>query len=453
MKYDYDLYVIGAGSGGVRASRMAAQFGARVAVAESTFLGGTCVNVGCVPKKLFVYGSHFHEEFQDAKFYGWENKVDQFSWPTLRDNKTKEIERLNGIYANLLDGAGVEVHHERAVLKDEHTVEVGGQSYSAKYILVASGGTPTIPDFPGNDMVITSNEAFYLPELPKKVVVVGGGYIAVEFAGIFAGLGVETTLVYRGPLFLRGFDISIREFVKNEIVNKNINLMFNTEVNSISSSGHSRVLSLSNGEKITSDLVLYATGRKPNTSNLGLEQANVELGERGEILVNEKYQTSQKNIYAIGDVTDRIQLTPVAIEEGMCIANQLFGDESYPTLSYDNIPTAVFCQPNIGTVGLTEEEALVNHAGDLDIYESQFKPMKLTMTNREERSFMKMIVKRSTDAVLGIHMVGGDAGELIQGLAVALIAGATKSQFDATIGIHPTAAEEFVTLRQVSRSV
>ncbi len=453
MKYDYDLYVIGAGSGGVRASRIAAQFGARVAVAESTFLGGTCVNVGCVPKKLFVYGSHFHEEFQDAKFYGWENKVDQFSWPTLRDNKTKEIERLNGIYANLLNGAGVEVHHERAVLKDEHTVEVGGQSYSAKYILVASGGTPTIPDFPGNDMVITSNEAFYLPELPKKVVVVGGGYIAVEFAGIFAGLGAETTLVYRGPLFLRGFDISIREFVKNEIINKNINLIFDTEVNSISSSEHSRILLLSNGENISSDLVLYATGRKPNTSNLGLEQANVELGERGEILVNEKYQTSQKNIYAIGDVTDRIQLTPVAIEEGMCIANQLFGEKSYPTLSYDNIPTAVFCQPNIGTVGLTEEEALVNHAGDLDIYESQFKPMKLTMTNRGERSFMKMIVKRSTDAVLGIHMVGGDAGELIQGLAVALIAGATKSQFDATIGIHPTAAEEFVTLRQVSRSV
>ena len=453
MKYDYDLYVIGAGSGGVRASRMAAQFGARVAVAESTFLGGTCVNVGCVPKKLFVYGSHFHEEFQDAKFYGWENKVNQFNWPTLRDNKTKEIERLNGIYANLLDGAGVKVHHGKAVLKDEHTVEVEGQSYSAKYILVASGGTPTIPDFPGNDLVITSNEAFYLPELPKKIVVVGGGYIAVEFAGIFAGLGVETTLIYRGPLFLRGFDISIREFVKNEIVNKNINLIFDTEVNSISFSGDSRILSLSNGEEVSSDLVLYATGRNPNTSNLGLEQANVELGERGEILVNEKYQTSQKNIYAIGDVTDRIQLTPVAIEEGMCIANQLFGDESYPTLSYDNIPTAVFCQPNIGTVGLTEEEALASYAGDLDIYESQFKPMKLTMTDREERSFMKMIVQRSTDAVLGIHMVGGDAGELIQGLAVALIAGATKSQFDATIGIHPTAAEEFVTLRAVSRSL
>ena len=267
MKYDYDLFVIGAGSGGVRASRVAAQFGARVAVAESTFLGGTCVNVGCVPKKLFVYGSHFHEEFQDAKFYGWENTVDRFNWPLLRDNKNKEIERLNGIYANLLDGAGVKVHHERAVLKDEHTVEVGGQRYSAKYILVASGGTPTIPDFPGNDLVITSNEAFYLPELPKKIVVVGGGYIAVEFAGIFAGLGVETTLIYRGPLFLRGFDISIREFVKNEIINKNINLMFDTEVISISSSGNSRILSLSNGEEISSDLVLYATGRKPNTDN------------------------------------------------------------------------------------------------------------------------------------------------------------------------------------------
>ena len=453
MEYDYDLYVIGAGSGGVRASRISAQFGAKVAVAESTFLGGTCVNVGCVPKKLFVYGSHFHEDFEDARSYGWNNKVENFNWPTLRDNKTKEIERLNGIYANLLGTAGVDIHHGKAALVDPNTIEIEGRRHTSKHILIATGGTPTVPKFPGSDLVITSNEAFYLPELPKKIVIVGGGYIAVEFAGIFAGLGVDTTLLYRGPLFLRGFDISIREFVKNEIANKNINLMFDSDVSSIDSRGDSRIISLSNGQEISCDLVLYATGRKPNTADLGLENTKVQLGGRGQVLINERYQTGQNNIYAIGDVTDRIQLTPVAIEEGMFIANQLFGDDGYPSLSYENIPTAVFCQPNIGTVGLTEEEALESHAGDLDIYESQFKPMKHTLTNREARSFMKMIVQKSTDAVLGIHMVGNDAGELIQGLAVALTAGATKQQFDRTIGIHPTAAEEFVTLRSISRSL
>ena len=453
MEYDYDLYVIGAGSGGVRASRISAQFGAKVAVAESTFLGGTCVNVGCVPKKLFVYGSHFHEDFEDARSYGWNNKVENFNWPTLRDNKTKEIERLNGIYANLLETAGVDIHRGKAILVDPNTIEIEGRRHTSKHILIATGGTPTVPKFPGSDLVITSNEAFYLPELPKKIVIVGGGYIAVEFAGIFAGLGVDTTLLYRGPLFLRGFDISIREFVKNEISNKNIDLMFNSDVSSIDSRGDSRIISLSDGQEISCDLVLYATGRKPNTADLGLENTKVQLGEQGQVLINERYQTGQNNIYAIGDVTDRIQLTPVAIEEGMFIANQLFGDDGYPSLSYENIPTAVFCQPNIGTVGLTEEEALESHAGDLDIYESQFKPMKHTLTNREERSFMKMIVQKSTDAVLGIHMVGNDAGELIQGLAVALTAGATKQQFDRTIGIHPTAAEEFVTLRSISRSL
>ena len=453
MEYDYDLYVIGAGSGGVRASRISAQFGAKVAVAESTFLGGTCVNVGCVPKKLFVYGSHFHEDFEDAKSYGWDSKVEKFDWPTLRDNKTKEIERLNGIYANLLETAGVEIHNGKARLIDPNTIEIGGQRYTSKYILIATGGTPTIPEFPGNDLVITSNEAFYLPELPEKIVIVGGGYIAVEFAGIFAGLGVDTTLFYRGPLFLRGFDVSIREFVRNELSNKNIKLLFNSDVSSIKLKGDSRIISMSDGQEIACDLVLYATGRRPNTEGIGLENTLVQLGDRGEVIVNERYETAQENIYAIGDVTDRIQLTPVAIEEGMFIANRLFGDNNYPALSYENIATAVFCQPNIGTVGLTEEEAIENYAGDVDIYESQFKPMKHTLTTREERSFMKMIVQKSTDIVLGIHMVGNDAGELIQGLAVAMTAGATKQQFDRTIGIHPTAAEEFVTLRQISRSV
>ena len=454
--FDYDLFVIGAGSGGVRAARIAAGYGARVAIAEEYRYGGTCVIRGCVPKKLLVYASRFPEEFEDAAGFGWALEPAQFDWQKLIEAKDKEIQRLEGIYESGLKNAEVTRFESRAVLEDAHTIKLTGldKTVTADKILIATGGKPFIdPALPGKELCISSNEIFHLQRLPEKMVVVGGGYIAVEFAGIFAGLGVDTTLLYRGPLFLRGFDISIREFVKKEISNKNINLLFNTNVNSIKNEGASRILSLSDGEQISCDLVLYATGRKPNTTGLGLENTEVELGDREEVLVNKNYQTSQENIYAIGDVTDRVQLTPVAIEEGMYIANQLFGDSSYPVLSYENIPTAVFCQPNIGTVGLTEDEALAKYSGDLDIYESQFKPMKHTLTSREERSFMKMIVRRSTDAVLGIHMVGSDAGELVQGLAVAMVAGATKHQFDQTIGIHPTAAEEFVTLRQVSRSV
>ncbi|MEQ9452391.1 MAG: glutathione-disulfide reductase [Pseudomonadales bacterium] len=451
MQYDYDLYVIGAGSGGVRASRISAGFGAKVAVAESTYLGGTCVNVGCVPKKLFVYGSHFHEDFADAQGFGWSATTPSFDWPTLRDNKTREIERLNGIYANLLSSAGVDLHEGHARFVSPHEVEVDGHTYSAKNILIATGGRPVVPDFPGREHAITSNEAFYLPELPRQAVVVGGGYIAVEFAGIFAGLGVDTTLTYRGPLFLRGFDDTIRESVKAEIEKKGVHLRFDTVVNEITLDGAQRVLHLGDGTTLTTDLALYATGRAPNTDNLNLAAAGVTLGARGEVQIDDYYRTNVEHIYAIGDVTDRIQLTPVAIEEGMCIANNLFTENPRRKLNYDNIATAVFCQPNIGTVGLTEAQAAERFAGDLDIYQSSFKPMKHTLSGRDERSLMKMIVQRSTDKVLGIHMVGPDAGEIVQGLAVAMVAGATKQQFDATVGIHPTAAEEFVTLREVSR--
>ena len=458
MTFDYDLFVMGAGSGGVRASRMSAANGARVAVAESTYLGGTCVNVGCVPKKLFVYGAHYAEDFEDAAAYGWSVHSETFDWPRLRDNKTREIERLNGIYANLLDSAGVTTFHGEARLLDPHTISInsaeGEQQVTAANILIATGGWPVVPDFPGKEHVITSNEAFYLETFPKRAVVVGGGYIAVEFAGIFAGLGAHTTLIYRGSQFLRGFDDSVREFVRKELLKKGIHLLFETEVTELAPQADSAAyqVSLDNGSQLVADTVLYATGRSPKTAGIGLAEAGVQLGDRGEVPVNEWYQTNVPHIYAIGDVTDRIQLTPVAIEEGMCIANNLFTDRPKQTLNYNNIATAVFCQPNIGTVGLTEAEAVAEYAGDVDIYESDFRPMKHTLSGRDERTLMKMLVRRSTDQVLGIHMVGPDSGEIIQGMAVAMVAGATKRQFDATVGIHPTAAEELVTLRNTSRS-
>ena len=453
MDFDYDLFVLGAGSGGVRASRMSASYGAKVAVAESMFLGGTCVNVGCVPKKLFVYGSHFHEEFEDAKNYGWDVPKSAFDWSTLRDNKTKEIKRLNGIYNTLLDNAGVTLYEAHARLLDAHTVQVGEETVTARYILVATGGWPVMPDIPGIEHAISSNEAFYLPDFPDQVTVIGGGYIAVEFAGIFAGLGAKTTLLYRGEMFLRGFDDSIRAFVKEEIEKKGVELLFETEATHIHKQDDGSLrLTLTNGDSLTADTVLCATGRSPKTQGIGLEDAGVALGDNGQVLINADYQTNVENIYAIGDVTDRIQLTPVAIEEAMCLSSNLFTDQPTRRMDYQNIATAVFCQPNIGTVGLTEAEAMADHAGDLDIYESQFKPMKHTVSGRDERTLLKMIVCRSTDRVLGIHMVGPDAGEIVQGLAVAMAAGATKAQFDATVGIHPTAAEEFVTLRSVSRA-
>jgi glutathione reductase (NADPH) len=447
--YDYDFFVIGAGSGGVRASRIAATHGARVAVVEDKYLGGTCVNVGCVPKKLMVYASHFAEEFEDAAGFGWSVGERSFAWPRLIENKNAEIARLNGIYKNLLDGAGVEIIDGRGRLVDAHTVEVGDKSYTAERILVATGGWPTVPDFPGREHVITSNEAFFLEDLPERVVVVGGGYIAVEFAGIFHGLGSKVTQLYRGPLFLRGFDDDLRAFLAEEMRKKGVDLRFNSVVEGVTrretGAGHDFVVELAGGKTIEADLVMYATGRHPSTADIGLEAAGVQIDGRGAVVVDEDWRTSAENIYAIGDVTDRVQLTPVAIAEGHALADRLFGP-SGRDMDYRDVPSAVFSQPNLASVGLTEAEARAE-LGDVDIYKSAFRPMKHTLSGRDERSLMKLIVERASDRVVGIHMIGPEAGEIIQGLAVAMKAGATKAQFDATIGIHPTAAEEFVTMR------
>ncbi|MCR9279065.1 MAG: glutathione-disulfide reductase [Pseudomonadaceae bacterium] len=445
MSYDFDLFVIGAGSGGVRASRMAASFGARVAVAESTYLGGTCVNVGCVPKKLFVYGSHFAHDVEDSAAYGWDAQVNDFDWPTLRDNKSREIERLNGIYRTLLDNAGVTLFEGRAVLLDAHTLEIDGRQVTAERILVATGSRPSRPDFPGSEHVIVSDDAFYLPEFPKRVMVLGGGYIAVEFAGIFKGLGAEVDLIYRGDVPLRGFDLGIRKFVLDEIRKQGIRVHLNTVVESLEHSDDGDSVKLSNGETLDVDFVMAAIGRRPNTENLGLEAAGVKLSEGNAVIVDDAFQTSVPGIYAIGDVIDRFQLTPVAIAEAMVLTANLYNGESR-TMDYDNIATAVFCQPNIGTCGLTEEEAAARY--EIDVFESTFKPMKHTLTGRDEKTMMKLIVRRSDDRVVGIHMAGPDAGEIIQGMAVAMQSGATKAHFDRTIGIHPTAAEEFVTMRE-----
>lgn len=447
--YDYDLFVIGAGSGGVRAARMAATMGVKVAIAEERYLGGTCVNVGCVPKKLFVYASHYAESFHQAQGFGLQASDISFDWPTLRDNKTKEIERLNGIYRNLLVNSGCQLIDGRAEIVGPHEVKVGEQRYTAERILVAVGGWPHVPDFEGNEHVISSNEVFYLDQFPKKVLVVGGGYIAVEFAGIFAGLGAETTLAYRGDLFLRGFDQEVREFAAVEIAKKGVNLSFKNNVVSIEKIASGQLLvSMTDGSQLMVDQVMYATGRKPKTEGLGLTTLGVEMKSNGAIVVNDQFQTSVPSIYAVGDVIDRVQLTPVALAEGMALVKNLYSATGgNHKVDYELIPTAVFCQPNLGTVGLSEEQAREQYA-DIDIYRSDFRAMKHTLSGSEERTLMKMIVDRQTDRVLGVHMVGDDAGEMIQGIAIALKAGATKAVFDSTIGIHPTAAEEFVTMRE-----
>lgn len=444
--FDFDLLVIGAGSGGVRASRMAAAEGANVAVAEGRFLGGTCVNVGCVPKKLFVYGAHYHEDFEDAKGYGWTVEGVSFDWQVLRDNKTREIERLNGVYENLLNHAGVELIIGYAVLIDQHTVEVGDKRYTAERILVAPGSKAFVPEFPGSEHAITSDEAFYLERFPKRVIVVGGGYIAVEFAGIFAGLGADTVLSYRGDLFLRGFDNDVRKSLRDEMLKKQINLKFNSTISKIEKLQDEQLqVTWQDGTTEIVDAVMYATGRVPNTEDLGLKQAGVELAENGAIKVDENFQTSVSTIYALGDVIDRFQLTPVALAEAMALVGHLYKGQPV-VMDYSNIATAVFSQPNIGTVGLTEEQAR-KQCSHVMIYKSGFRHMKHTLSGRDERVFMKLVVDGDSDRVMGCHMVGPDAGEIIQGLAIALKAGATKAIFDQTIGIHPTAAEEFVTMR------
>jgi glutathione reductase (NADPH) len=452
MSFDFDLFVIGAGSGGVRAARFAAGFGARVAVAESRYLGGTCVNVGCVPKKLLVYGAHFSEDFEQSAGFGWHAGEPAFDWPTLIANKDREIQRLNGVYRKLLEQSGVALFEGHATLCDPHTVQIDGKRFSARHILIATGSWPQLPGIPGREHAITSNDAFHLKSLPRRVVVVGGGYIAVEFATIFHGLGARTSLLYRGELFLRGFDRGVREHLRDELQKKGLELRFNTDIARIDKQiDGSLVATLADGSLLEADCIFYAIGRQPLIENLGLANAGVQLDERGFIRVGEDFLTSAPSISAVGDVIGRVQLTPVALAEGMAVARRLFRPEQYRPVDYKLIPTAVFSQPNIGTVGLSEDEAR-RRGHKLKIFESRFKPMKLTLTASQEATLMKLVVDADTDRVLGCHMVGPDAGEIIQGIAVALKAGATKDVFDDTIGIHPTAAEEFVTMRSPVRS-
>jgi glutathione reductase (NADPH) len=445
---EFDLIVIGAGSGGVRLARMSAAKGAKVAVVESRYLGGTCVNVGCVPKKLFVYGSHAGEDIQDAEGYGWSLPKEQlrFDWARLVANKNAEIERLNGIYGRMLENAGVTIIAGSARLADANTVVVGDQHYTAKHITVATGSWPVIPDVPGKECILSSNEMFYLPQLPRQAVVWGGGYIAVEFAGILAGLGVETTLLYRGDLFLRGFDGDIRRFMAEEMKKRGVDLRFNATVESVENVETQYHVRVSDGTRLVTGLVMAATGRRALVDGLGLESLGVEMTDSGHISVDRHFQTSVPSVTALGDVIGTPQLTPVALGQGTVLSRRLFGD-GQGDMDYNTIPTAVFCQPNIGTVGLTEEKAReVGHR--LRIYRSEFKPMKHTLSGRDERALMKLVVDDKSDRVLGAHMVGPDAGEITQGLAIAIRAGATKAQFDSTVAIHPTSAEEFVTMRE-----
>jgi glutathione reductase (NADPH) len=483
--YDFDLFVIGGGSGGVRAARMAAQRGAKVALAEAggvhgshgddggltgAGLGGTCVNVGCIPKKLYSYAAHFAESFEESHGYGWEGAAPTLNWETLKTNRAKEINRLNGIYGNLLSGAGVTVILQRAKLVDAHTVEMAdGTRHTAKSILIATGGHPSVPDIAGREMVVTSNEMFDLPTFPKRLLVVGGGYIACEFASIFNGLGSQVTQLYRGEQILRGFDDEVRYFAAGEMVKAGMDLRLQADVAAIERVAEGLKVTLQGNpqsnlqENIIVDTILYATGRVPNVNGLGLEamqiKQEIKQGKDGAIVVDVDYQTSVPSIYALGDVTARIQLTPVALGEAMVLVDHLFGPAAGKTarsMSYKFIPTAVFTHPNIGTVGYSEADARQEFGdesgGGITVFKSEFKALKHTLSGSTERTFMKLLVETATDRVVGLHMVGPDAGEIVQGFAVAMKAGATKAMFDSTIGIHPTAAEEFVTMREPAKS-
>jgi len=445
--FDYDLFVIGAGSGGVRAGRIAAKYGAKVAVAEEYRVGGTCVIRGCVPKKLLVYASKFAEDFEDAVGFGWTSERVSFDWATLIENKDREIDRLNKAYIRNLEGAGAELILERAVLEDRHTVRLAsGRTVTAKYILIATGATPFVPrHLPGHELAITSNEAFHLEKLPSRIVIVGGGYIAVEFAGIFSGLGVETVLLYRGEQILRGFDDDLRNHLAAEMIKKGVELRTETDVTRIDRSGDGVRVTLEGGAAFGAGQIMFATGRIPNVAGLGLEAAGVELTPHQAVKVDDYSCSSVDNIYAVGDVTNRANLTPVAIREGHAFADTVFGGK--PTkVDHSLIPTAVFSQPEIGTVGLTEAEAR-RQVRAVDIYKTSFRPMRNTMSGRDERTLMKLVVDGETDRVLGCHICGDDAGEMAQLLGISLRLGATKADFDATMAVHPTAAEELVTLR------
>lgn len=448
LSYDYQLFVIGGGSGGVRAARIASGLGARVAIAENFRYGGTCVIRGCVPKKLLVYAAHFAEDFADAQGFGWTVPPAEFSWPKLIDAKNREIARLSSIYENNLIGSKVDVMHAAARLVDAHTVAVNGQQITAEHILVATGGTPFVPPIPGVKHAITSNEVFDLPQFPKRVLIVGGGYIAVEFAGILNGLGAQVTLCYRGAQVLRGFDDDVRAHLHDEMVKKGITVLLHTDVariDKLNDTGLSVALTGGQTPRLEVDAVLYATGRVPNTQGLGLSEIGVELDNAGGVKVDAFGQSSIASIHAVGDVTNRIALTPVAIREGAALASTLFGP-SRISADLTTVPSAVFSQPPIGTVGLTEAQALDQY-GEIDIYRAKFRNMRHTLSGRDERTLVKLIVDTTSQRVLGAHMVGADSPEIIQGLAIAMRMGATKADFDATVALHPSAAEEFVTLR------
>ncbi|MSP90122.1 MAG: glutathione-disulfide reductase [Alphaproteobacteria bacterium] len=444
-KYDFDLFTIGAGSGGVAGSRRAASYGARVAIAESVRVGGTCVLRGCVPKKLLVYAAHYAEEFEDAAGFGWNLGARDLDWGRLIQAKDRELDRLNGIYINMLKNAGVTILDGRARLIDPHTIELGGKRYTAETVIIATGGWPSLPKIPGIEHAITSNEALDLKALPKRVVIVGGGYIAVEFAGIFRAAGSTVTQVIRADRILRGFDEDVRQFLQAEMAKKGIVLRAGEQVQSIEKTATGLRVFVRPGAAIEADVVMYATGRAPNTDGIGLEEVGVALNKKKAIAVNEWSRTTVPNIYAVGDVTDRINLTPVAIHEGRALAETLYNNNPIKP-DHANVPSAVFSQPPVASVGITEAQAREWH-GAVDVYRTSFRPMKHTLSGRDERIMMKLVVDRRTDRVLGCHMVGADAPEIIQGLAIALKCGATKKQFDQTIGIHPSAAEEFVTMR------
>lgn len=452
--FDCDLFVIGGGSGGVRAARMAAQRGARVVVAEAAALGGTCVNVGCIPKKLYSYAAHFAESFEEAAGFGWQVEKPRFDWAVLKANRAREIARLNGVYQQLLAGSNVRIVRGWASLVDAHTVQVrtteGNQHFSAAHILIATGGTPLVPAVAGREHVVTSDSMFDLDPFPARLVVVGGGYIACEFASIFNGLGAQVTQIQRGAKVLNGFDADISTFVAQEMRKHGVDLRFNDTVAAISKTGEGLQVTLTGGAQLMADTVLYATGRHPNVDGLGLEAVGVRTDAKGAIEVDARYRTAVDSIHALGDVSTRKQLTPVALGEAMALVDHLFGPaagKARREMSYDFIPTAVFTHPNIGTVGLTEEEAR-RAFPQVTVFRSEFKPLKHTLSGSSERTLMKLLVDAASDRVVGLHMVGPDAGEVVQGFAVAMKAGATKAVFDSTIGIHPTAAEEFVTMRE-----
>lgn len=451
--FDCDLFVIGGGSGGVRAARMAGQGGARVMLAEAAALGGTCVNVGCIPKKLYSEAAQFADDFRDAAGFGWDVAPPRLDWARLKANRAREIGRLNGVYEQLLRGAGVELLRGWATLCDTHTVQVatatGARRVRARHILLATGGTPSVPHFPGREHVLTSDQMFDLEPFPRRLVVVGGGYIACEFASIFQGLGAQVTQLHRGDQVLRGFDEDVRNFIAQQLRGHGLDLRLRTDVASVAREGGGLLVTLASGETLPADAVLYATGRVPNVAGLGLEAVGLAMSPHGGIPVDDGFTTAVPSIHAVGDVTARLQLTPVALAEAMVVVDRLFGSGTR-RMDHALVPTAVFTHPNIGTVGLTEAQARERH-GQVRVFRTEFRALKHTLSGNAERTLMKLVVDAASDRVVGLHMVGAEAGEIVQGFAVAMKAGATKAVFDATIGIHPTAAEEFVTLREPIR--